>query len=133
MRNYKRNVKAVLSAMVLFFWAVPCSALESAFKETLQDALYGGVAGTLVGAAVMAFTKRMGSHLDYMGYGAAAGVLVGAVVGLAKPTPPSKSLTMVEKGKLHFTIPTVIPEFKDANSKGQSGYVINADMLGGKF
>ena len=133
MRNYKRKVQAVLSAMVLFFWAVPCSALESAFKETLQDALYGGVAGTLVGAAVMAFTKRMGSHLDYMGYGAAGGVLVGAVVGLATPTPPSKSLAMVEKGKLHFTIPTVIPEFKDANSKGQSGYVINADMLGGKF
>jgi hypothetical protein len=131
MRNYKRNVKAVLSAMVLFFWAVPCSALESAFKETIQDALYGGVAGTLVGAAVMAFTKRMGSHLDYLGYGAAAGVLVGAAVGLA--TPPSKSLAMVEKGKLHFTIPTVTPEFKDANSKGQSGYVINADMLGGKF
>jgi hypothetical protein len=131
MRNYRRKVQAVLSAMVLFFWAVPCSALESTFKETLQDAFYGGVAGTLVGAAVMAFTKRMGNHLDYMGYGAAGGILVGAVVGLA--TPPSRSLAMVDKGKLHFTIPTVIPEFKDANSKGQSGYVINADMLGGKF
>ncbi|HEX2767767.1 MAG TPA: hypothetical protein VHN12_00660 [Geobacteraceae bacterium] len=130
MRNYRRKVQAVLSAMVLFFWAVPCSALESAFKETLQDALYGGVAGTLVGAAVMAFTKRMGNHLDYMGYGATGGILVGAAVGLATT---SRSLAVVEKGKLHFTIPTVIPEFKDANYKGQSGYVINADMLGGKF
>jgi len=130
MKNYKRKVQAVLSAMVLFFWAVPCSALESAFKETLQDALYGGVAGTLVGAAVMAFTKRMGSHLDYLGYGAAGGVLVGAVIGLATP---SRSLAVVEKGNLHFTIPTIIPEFKDTNSKGQSGYVVNADLLGGKF
>jgi len=131
MRNYKRKVQTVLSAMVLLFWAVPCSALESAFKETFQDALYGGVAGTLVGAAVMAFTKRMGNHLDYMGYGTAGGVLIGAAIGLA--TPPSKSLAEVDKGKLHFTIPTVIPEFKDTNSKGQSGYVINADLLGGKF
>jgi hypothetical protein len=130
MKYYKQMVKAILSAMVLIFWAGPCSALESTFKETLQDAFYGGVAGTLVGAAVMAFTKRMGNHLDYLGYGAAGGVLVGAAVGLATP---SKSLAVVEKGKLHFAIPTVIPEFKDTNSKGQSAYVINADLVGGKF
>ena len=120
----------VLAAMIMVFWTVPCSAAESMFKETFQDAIYGGVAGTLVGAAVMAFTKRAGNHLDYLGYGAAGGVIVGAAVGL---TIFNRSLAEVEKGKVRFAIPTIIPEFKDANSKGQSSYIFSGDLLSGKF
>jgi hypothetical protein len=130
MKKYKRMATKLLSLLILIIWTAPCSAAESAFKEVFQDALYGGVAGTLVGAAVMAFTKRTGEHLDYMGYGAAGGALVGAAVGL---TLINRSLAELDKGKVKFAIPVVIPEFKDANAKGAGEIVLNTELLCGKF
>lgn len=120
-----------LAAFLPISWAAPCIAAESAFREIFQDSLYGGLTGSLIGAAVMAFAKRPGNHLEYIGYGAAGGVLAGAAFGAARI---SKTLAEIdEKGKVKFAIPAVIPDFKDANSKGQSGYVINAGLLSGKF
>jgi hypothetical protein len=130
MKKYKRMATRLLSLLILIIWTAPCSAAESAFKEVFQDALYGGVAGTLVGAAVMAFTKRTGEHLDYMGYGAAGGALVGAAVGL---TLINRSLAVLDKGKVKFAIPVVIPDFKDANAKGAGEIVLNTELLSGKF
>jgi hypothetical protein len=130
MKKYKRILMRVLSLIILIIWTVPCSAAESALKEVLQDSLYGGLTGTLIGAAVMAFTKRTGNHLDYLGYGAAGGAIVGAAVGF---TMINRSLAEVDNGKVKFAVPVVIPDFKDANSKGESGYVINAEILSGKF
>ena len=130
MKKYKRMVTRALSFIILIIWTAPCSAAESAFKEVFQDAMYGGVTGTLIGAAVMAFTKRMGDHLDYMGYGAAGGAIVGAAVGL---TLINRSLAEVENGKVKFAIPAIIPDFKDENPKGESEFAINAELLSGKF
>jgi hypothetical protein len=130
MKKYKRMVTRVLSFIILIIWTAPCSAAESTFKEVFQDALYGGVAGTLIGAAVMAFSKRTGEHLDYMGYGAAGGALVGAAVGL---TLIHRSLAELDKGKVKFAIPVIVPDFKDANARGASEVVINTELLSGKF
>lgn len=130
MKKYKRILMRVLSFFILVIWTAPCSAAESAFKEVLQDSLYGGLTGTLIGAAVMAFTKRTGNHLDYLGYGAAGGAIVGAAVGFSLI---NRSLAEVDHGKVKFAIPAVIPDFKEVNSKGESGYVINAELLSGKF
>ncbi|HTY21366.1 MAG TPA: hypothetical protein VMC44_06995 [Geobacteraceae bacterium] len=130
MKKYRRILTRALSLFILIIWTAPCSAAESAVKEMWQDTMYGGLTGTLIGAAVMAFTKRAGDHLDYLGYGAAGGALVGAAVGL---TLINKSLAEVEHGKVKFAIPAVIPEVKDTNAKGISCYVINAELLSGKF
>jgi hypothetical protein len=130
MKKYRRMATRVLSLVILIIWTAPCSAAESAFKEVFQDALYGGMAGTLIGAAVMAFTKRTGEHLDYMGYGAAGGALVGAAVGL---TLINRSLAELDKGKVKFAIPVVMPDFKDANARGAGEIVLNTELLSGKF
>jgi hypothetical protein len=131
MKKYKQMLMMFFAAVLSISWAAPCIAAESAFREIFQDSLYGGLTGSLIGAAVMAFAKRPGNHLDNIGYGAAGGVLVGAAFGVAKI---AKSLAEVdEQGKVRFAIPAVIPDFKDANSKGQSSYVINAGLLSGKF
>lgn len=119
------------AAIFSITWAAPCFAVESAFREIFQDSIYGGLTGSLIGAAVMAFAKRPGNHLDYIGYGAAGGVLVGAAFGAVRI---AKTLAEVdEKGNVRFAIPAVIPDFKDANSRGQSAYVINAGLLSRKF
>lgn len=131
MKKYKQMIMMLFASVLSITWAAPCFAAESAFREIFQDSIYGGLTGSLIGAAVMAFAKRPGNHLEYIGYGAAGGVLAGAAFGAVKI---AKSLAEVdEKGKVRFAIPAVIPDIRDPNSKGQSAYVINAGLLSGKF
>src|SRR5512136_737644 len=102
MKKIKRLAMLILATILPMTWAVPCFAVESAYKEIFQDSLYGGLTGSLIGAAVMAFTKRPGNHLDYMGYGAAGGVIAGAALGVVRV---AKSLAeMDEQGKVRFAI-----------------------------
>jgi hypothetical protein len=131
MIKYKRMLMMLFASILPVSWAAPCIAAESAFKEIFQDSIYGGLTGSLIGAAVMAFAKRPGNNLEYIGYGAAGGVLAGAAFGALRI---AKSVAeMDEKGKVHFAIPAVIPDFNDASSRGPSSYVINAGLLSGKF
>ena len=106
---------------------MPCHAAETAFTEIVQDSIYGGIAGTVVGAAVLAFTHKPGDHLDYMAYGAAAGVLGGAAYGYFS----SRALVEVDKGKVKFAIPTVMPDIKDSPRK--NSIAITADLIKGNF
>jgi hypothetical protein len=131
MKKMKCLLMMFFTAIFSITWTAPCFAVESAFKEIFQDSLYGGLTGSLIGAAVMAFAKRPGNHLEYIGYGAAGGVLAGAAVGMVKI---SKSLAEVdEKGKVKFAIPVIIPRFNDANARAQSSYTVNTQLISGKF
>jgi hypothetical protein len=127
MNNLKRGAAL---AITLLFIATPCLAAENAFKTFFEDALYGGLTGGLVGAAVLAFTKHPGRHLDYVGYGAAGGVLVGATYGAVVTT---RSLAEVENGRVRFSMPTIMPELREANSKGQTSIIATAELIRGKF
>jgi hypothetical protein len=127
MNNLKRGVAL---AVTFCFLATPCLAAENGFQSIFKDAFYGGLTGGLVGAAVLAFTKRPGNHLNYMGYGAAGGVLVGAVYGTVVAT---RSLAEVENGKVKFAVPTIVPEFREANSKGKTAIVATVELARGKF
>jgi len=127
MHSLKRS--AVL-AITLIFLANPCLAAEDTFKSVFQDLFYGGLSGALVGAAVLAFTKHPGDHLNYIGYGAAAGVLVGASYGAVTTT---RSLAEVENGEVKFAMPTIIPELRDHDSKGHTTIVATAELIRGRF
>ena len=131
MKKYKRMITMFLAAVIPVICVAPCFAAESNFQDVFMDALYGGLTGTLVGAAVMAFAKKPGNHLDYMGYGAASGVLVGTAFGLGRM---AKSLAELdEKGKVRFAIPSVTPSFQEVNYRGQGVYGVNAQLFSGKF
>ena len=127
MNCFMRKISMVLSVIFFVCWSAPCRAAESVFKQVFTDSVYGGLSGTLVGAAALAFTKRPGDHLDYMAYGAATGVLVGAAYGLGR------AMVEMEHGKVAWAVPTVIPDIKDTNSKGQTPIVVMAELLRGKF
>ena len=122
--------RGVAIAVTLLFIATPCLAAENAFKSIYEDVLYGGLSGGLVGAAVLAFTKKPGTHLDYIGYGAAGGALVGAAYGVVATT---RSLAEVENGAVKFSLPTIKPEFREANSKGQTSIIATAELIRGSF
>ena len=116
--------------MLLSSMSVSCFAADNAFKEIFEDAFYGGLAGTLVGGALLAFTHKPADHLDRLTYGAAAGVLVGATYGIVKST---KSLAEIDHGKVKFAMPTIIPDIQDTNAKGQTPIIVMAELFRGKF
>ena len=122
--------RGIAIAVSLIFIATPCLAAENTFRSLWEDVCYGGLTGGLVGAAVLAFTKKPGTHLDYIGYGAAGGVLVGAGYGAVVTT---RSLAELENGELKFSLPTIKPEFREANSKGQTSIIATAELFRGKF
>ncbi len=127
MKSLMKKMTMVVAAFFSLCWSVPCHAAESTFKAIFTDSLYGGLTGTLVGGAVLAFTKKPGDHLDYLGYGAAVGVLTGAAYGIGR------AMVEMDRGRVSFSVPTVIPDFGETNSKGQTPLTITANLLRGKF
>jgi hypothetical protein len=127
----------LLTAVVLTTITVPSFAADdhktmerNPFKEIFTDSIYGGLAGTVVGGALLAFTRHPSDHVDRLAYGAAAGALLGAGYGVVKAT---RSLMEVEDGKVKFAMPTIMPDIKETNSKGQTPIVVMAEFLRGTF
>lgn len=127
MTGLMKKMTLILAAFFSFCWSVPCHAAGSAFEEIFKDSFYGGLTGTLVGAAVLAFTEKPGDHLDYMAYGAAVGILTGAAYGIGK------AVVEVDNGKIRFSMPTIMPDFPESNSKGKSPIIITAELIRGNF
>jgi hypothetical protein len=127
---FKRAKIVMLSALLITSLSVPCSAADAGFKDLFENALYGGLAGALVGGACLAFASKPGDHLDYISIGAASGVLVGVGYTVVKG---SKSLVSIENGDVKFAIPTITPEFKTASVKGQSSVMMKAELISGTF
>lgn len=128
MKRIQRMVAFLLAATLLTAWTIPASAQENPLKVIVEDAFYGGAIGTLVGAALLAFPKHPGDHLDYIGYGAATGVIAGTLFGAVSV---SRSFAAVDRGKVRFAMPTVMPELQE-NGRGTS-LAFKADLLRGSF
>src|SRR5450631_4415970 len=107
------RLTALLTLFVLLVSASVSYADDNFFRETFQDAFYGGAVGTLVGAAIMAFTKKPADHLIYMGYGAAVGVLAGTAFGAVKS---ARSLATITNGKVRIAMPIIIPDLLETPS-----------------
>lgn len=129
MKRIRRTMAVLLAAALLTAWTVPASAQENPLKVILEDAFYGGVIGTLIGGAMLVFPKHPGDHLEYIGYGAATGVIAGTVFGAVTV---SRSFAEVDKGKIRFSMPTVMPEFQENGTRGTS-VAFKADLLRGSF
>ena len=123
-------IMSALIALMLAVTSVPCHADEGGFETVFRNALYGGLAGALVGGALLAFTHRPADHLDYVGYGAAGGILAGAVYGTAKA---ATALAEVENGKVRLAVPTVVPDYVPSRGHGEGGVIVSAQVLRGKF
>ena len=130
MNVLKRATILALSALLLTSLSVPCSAADNAFKDTLENAAFGGLVGTMVGGALLVFTKKPADHLNYLSYGAAGGVLAGTAYGVTRYT---KSLVSVEDGKVKLAMPTIIPEFQETNARGASAITLKAELIRGIF
>lgn len=130
MKVVRLAIVCAVAVGILVGASVPCHAEEAGFETIFRNALYGGLAGALVGGAVLAFTHKPGDHLDYLGYGAAGGVLAGAAYGTLKV---GKALAEVENGKVRLAMPTIMPDFIPAGARGEGAVMLSAQVLRGKF
>lgn len=129
MQKLKR-IACLITLMSFLTTATASYASDNTFQEIFQDAFYGGALGTLVGAALLAFTKKPADHLDYMAYGAASGVLVGAAFGFTKS---ARSLAELDNGRVRIAMPTIIPDLVESPVTGHTSVTWRADLLRGTF
>ena len=124
------RLTALLTLCAMLASASLACADDNVFREAFQDAFYGGAVGTLVGAALLAFTKKPANHLDYMAYGGATGILAGAAYGLTKS---ARSLATIDKGNIKIAMPTITPDLMDSPSTKQTIVTWRADIIRGTF
>jgi hypothetical protein len=63
-------------------WAQPQPPSDSSSRELVASCTYGVLAGTLVGAASLAFTDRPGDNLNRVARGASLGLYAGILLGV---------------------------------------------------
>lgn len=79
----KRIRAALLSLLIISFVSVPLKArAEGTMREFVLSCSYGVLAGTLVGAATLAFSDKPGDNLNKIARGASLGLYAGIVLGL---------------------------------------------------
>ncbi len=130
MQIIRRRSVVLLTFFLFSCWSEAGFAAEKRGTEVLKDPMDGCSAGELVGAAVMAFAKKAVSHLDYTAHDNADGVLAGTANTPAKSPKP---LAELENGKVTLGVPTITPDFKQTNSKGQTSVTVMAELISGKF
>ena len=129
MKRFK-SIVALMTLISILGATTTAFADDNAFRDTFQSAFYGGAVGALVGAALLAFTKKPVDHLDYMGFGAAAGVLAGTAYGVGKAT---RALASIDNGNIRIAMPTIIPDLVESPITRQTTVSWRADILRGTF
>lgn len=99
-----RKLIGVLLVISLIVWLYPgrAAAEENSFETVFKDGFYGGLAGALVGGAILVFRDHPGDHLNYLSYGAAIGVIVGTTFGIVSA---SRSMAEIDDHKVVFHLP----------------------------
>lgn len=76
-----KHLVAILTALTIFSFSGRAHA-DNPGREFLMSCTYGVLAGTLVGAASLAFTDKPGDHLNHIARGASFGLYAGILLGL---------------------------------------------------
>ncbi|MCM2282550.1 MAG: hypothetical protein NDI61_11970 [Bdellovibrionaceae bacterium] len=77
-----RQLTSVIFAVVFTFLVLlPRPARAEPMREFVMSCSYGVLAGTLVGAATLAFTDRPGDNLNKIARGASLGLYAGMLLG----------------------------------------------------
>ena len=71
-----------LVAVAILVSMVPSRAHADSTREFMMSAAYGTLAGTIVGAATLAFSDKPGDNLNKVARGASLGLYAGILLGL---------------------------------------------------
>lgn len=79
LRSASRKILVLALGLAL---VSPAARADSASREFVMSCTYGVLAGTLVGAAMLAFTDQPGENLSKVARGASIGLYTGILLGL---------------------------------------------------
>ena len=79
--SFKRMLKISACLVLIFGLLLPRPSQADPAREFLLSCTYGVLAGTLVGAAALAFTSNPGDNLNMVARGASLGLYAGIFLG----------------------------------------------------
>ncbi len=120
----KKIVVMIVAATLLSVSSLPAFAEDKGMRSTFDNAVYGGLTGALVGAAMLIFTSEPGDHLDYIAYGFGGGVILGTAYGTWKATTASIE---INDGEVAFHLPA--PNAKVTSIGKDKMVTVSADVL----
>ena len=94
-------------------------AQDTAVADIFKDGFYGGLAGALVGAAVLLFDlDDAEDHLDYLAIGAGVGVIAGTAYGIYSAT---RYMAEVQGSQVtwHLPIPQMVQKDTSATTRSR--------------
>ena len=124
MKKFKRALVIVISILMLANLNVPCSAADSALKDS------GSLVKTPAEGAQLVLASTPADHLDYLSIGAATDVLT---AGTSTMASPAKSLFAIKNGTVKIALPAITPEFQENSAKGLAGMMLKAELISGTF
>ena len=129
-RGSKQNFIVLISASFLFNCNSLCFAEES-INKTVQQATQAGLAGTVMGAVVVAFNRKSDDNTNYMDIVTRGRTGVDSMNSSLQHNL-NMSLAFIENGKVSFGFPAIIPDFQDRTVRG-TPVVITAEIIRGNF
>jgi hypothetical protein len=75
-------MKVLTRAVLISSLIISSQAHATAMREFMLSCTYGTLAGTMVGAATLAFTNKPGENLNKVARGASIGLYVGIALGV---------------------------------------------------
>jgi hypothetical protein len=81
-KSVRKALASVLVCMVAVSSLVPRQADAEPMRDFIMSCSYGVLAGTLVGAATLAFSDKPGDNLNKVARGASFGLYAGILLGL---------------------------------------------------
>lgn len=129
MSKFKRTAIIALT-LLMTVGTMPLHAAESSLKVIFEDSVYGGLIGSLLGAATLVFTDNSSEHVENIAYGAAIGVFAGAGYGIASSA--NRAMVEYDNGKVRLAVPKVMPDIQES-SRGEMVLAVKADLLRGTF
>ncbi len=99
----KKTIMVMMFVGSLSMLPVQSQAADFELQNTMEDSLYGGMLGALVGGGAMLVSGAPSAHWNYISTGAGIGIIAGAIYGVASAT---HALAKLDHGKLQVNVPT---------------------------
>jgi NhaP-type Na+/H+ or K+/H+ antiporter len=127
-----RSIAVILMALLVLQPSL--SRADNPTREFIMSCTYGVLAGTLVGAASLAFTSQPGSNLDRVARGASLGLYTGILLGLyivyivpgLEENPDEEPVAQLDKIRFSFA-----PTYRDSYHPQPDG--LRADWIALRF
>ena len=122
------TLKAIAFSVMVALAPMQAEAGDYEVANVMDDAIYGGGVGAMVGAGLMLLSDKPLDNWNYLTRGIGIGIIAGAAYGLFRS---SRSFAEIEDGEIKVGIPT--PEFAFQDTPAGLDLVVKTDLIRGTF